>query len=284
MIITQGTPEWYAARIGHVTASRMSAVLAKIKSGEAADRKNYRTEKVVERLTGKSGENGFVTAPMQRGTDTEPKARTWYANKFDVLPTLTGFRKHPTIEWLGASVDSEIEAGKGGLEIKCPNTAQHIAALLYGMDSKHMPQVQTEIWIMGWEWVDFVSYDDRMPEGLDGYVQRVYRDDKYIAMLEEEVWTFLGEVEVTLTKLQEKLNGKAEASTEVEAEAAVDDQHPDSGAPAGAVGGDAPDQGSERPAVAGRKARARRTSARRDDAGEGAAGGGAAQEADGAKG
>ena len=38
----QGTIEWKLERLGHVTASRVADVLAKIKSGEAKTREDYR--------------------------------------------------------------------------------------------------------------------------------------------------------------------------------------------------------------------------------------------------
>ena len=47
----QRTEEWHKARLGKVTASRVADVLAKIKTGEAAARKNYKMELVVQRLT-----------------------------------------------------------------------------------------------------------------------------------------------------------------------------------------------------------------------------------------
>jgi putative phage-type endonuclease len=201
-MIEQGTPEWHEQRRGHATASRASDILAELKSGEAASRKNYRTELIVERLTGRVSDDKFITDAMKHGTDTEPLARSWYCNTRGVLVTQLGFELHPTIKWVGASVDSEVEEGVGGIEIKCPNTAQHISALINGMDPKHIPQVQFQMWVMGWQWVDFISFDDRLPEKMWGYVQRVNRDDVYIKALEEKVVKFLNEVQETIDKLE----------------------------------------------------------------------------------
>jgi hypothetical protein len=203
-MIEQGTDEWLRERLGHATGSRAKDILAKIKTGEAAARKNYRTELVVERLTNQPSDDKFVSEPMKHGTATEPSARAWYCNKHGVLVTQMGFVKHPTIPWVGASVDSEVEEGVGGIEIKCPNTAQHISALINGMDPGHVPQVQFEMWVMGWRWVDFISFDDRLPENLWGYEQRILRDDKYIdGTLVPETTLFLKEVQDTLDKLLE---------------------------------------------------------------------------------
>ena len=48
----QRTPAWFAARAGRLTASRAKDMLAAIKTGEAAARRDLRIQLVVERLTG----------------------------------------------------------------------------------------------------------------------------------------------------------------------------------------------------------------------------------------
>lgn len=195
----QGSAEWLAERCGSVTASRFSDVLAKIKSGESASRRNYRAEIVCERLT-KTPADHFETAEMRRGTEQEPHARMAYEAMTGSFVVEQGFIKHPTIAWCGASPDGFI-GDDGGIEIKCPNTAQHIDALLKGMDSDHIAQVQGNLWVSGRRWWDFISYDSRLPEHLQLYVQRVNRDDTYIAKMEAEVKAFLAEVDELLAKL-----------------------------------------------------------------------------------
>ena len=48
----QGSEAWAQARCGLVTASRCDAVIAVSKNGEAAVRRNYRSELISEILTG----------------------------------------------------------------------------------------------------------------------------------------------------------------------------------------------------------------------------------------
>jgi hypothetical protein len=208
----QGTDAWFNARLGHATASRFADILAEIKSGEAAARKNYRTELVCERLTG-FREEGFISEPMRRGTEKEPYARTAYALRDGALLTQVGFMRHPELQWCGASLDSYLDE-EGHIEIKCPNTAQHFDALLNGTPSKHKPQIQGQLWIRGpkAKWCDFVSFDDRVPEHLQLFVERIYRDDVYIAKLEAKVREFLGEVEATLEALDKRYGQLMEAA------------------------------------------------------------------------
>ncbi len=94
----QRTEEWYKARLGKVTASRVADVLAKIKTGEAAVRKNYKMELVVQRLTGQQPES-FTNAAMEWGTATEPQARMAYEANTGSFVEEKGFVDHPTIEW-----------------------------------------------------------------------------------------------------------------------------------------------------------------------------------------
>lgn len=199
----QGSDEWHAARRGKLTASRIALALATTKTGWGASRANIRAELVCERLTGRSA-TGYVNAEMQWGTDHEAEARTAYEFFRDVDVELVGFVDHPRIAMSGASPDGHIGAD-GAIEIKCPNTATHIETLLGApVDGKYVKQVQWQMACSGRKWTDFVSFDPRMPEGMHLHIQRIPRDDKMIAKLEEEASLFLVEVDTMLASLQSK--------------------------------------------------------------------------------
>jgi putative phage-type endonuclease len=188
----QRTEEWFAARLGKVTASRVADVLAKIKSGESASRKNYKRELVVQRLTNKVGES-FTNAAMEWGTEQEPFARMAYEAHTGTFVKEEGFVDHPTIEGFGCSPDGIV--GDGLIEIKCPNTANHIETVLENKaPSKYIPQMQCQMACTGAKWCDFVSFDPRVPEDLQLFVVRVDRDQEYIDSMEVEVKQFLSEV------------------------------------------------------------------------------------------
>jgi putative phage-type endonuclease len=196
----QRSAEWFAARLGKVTASRVADIIAKTKSGYSASRANYMAELVCERLTGMQGES-FSSAAMVWGTNTEPMARSAYESRMAELVEETGFVLHPTISMAGASPDGLI--GDDGLvEIKCPNTATHIDTLLSeGAPSKYMTQMQWQMACTGRKWCDFVSFDPRMPEEMQMFVIRVERNDDVITELEREVEKFLVELEYKITQL-----------------------------------------------------------------------------------
>lgn len=204
-MIEQGTPEWFAARLGNVTASRVADVIAKTKSGYSASRENYMAQLICERMTNTVAES-YSNAAMQWGTETEPLARAAYESYADVLVDEVGYIANPWIKRAGASPDGLI--GKWGLiEIKCPNTATHIETLLSEtVPTKYITQMQWQMACTGRVWCDFVSFDPRLPDGLQLFVKRVERDAEYIAMLEQEVIKFLTELDEKIFKLNERLN------------------------------------------------------------------------------
>lgn len=197
----QRTDEWFAARCGKVTASALYKVMARTKSGWGADRTNYHAQLVTERLTGRPADS-FSNSAMQWGTDTEPPARAAYAFHVDEAPIEVGFMDHPRIEWSGASPDGLVGLN-GMIEIKCPNTATHIATLDGAeIDRKYLYQMQWQMACAQRDWCDFVSFDPRLPTSMQLHIRRVERDDTLLAELETNVTEFLAEVAETVARLE----------------------------------------------------------------------------------
>lgn len=201
-MIEQRSADWFSARLGLCTASKFADAIAKLKTGKPAQaRQTYAIQLVAERLTGQPTPH-FTTAAMQWGIDNEPAARIEYAWKRDVEVEEVGFIRHASI-MAGASPDGLV-GSEGAVEFKCPSSQRHLETWLGGMPEEHMPQVQGQLWITGRVWCDFVSFDPRMPKELALYVQRVERDDIFIANLDLEVRQFLAEVDDLERQLREK--------------------------------------------------------------------------------
>lgn len=208
--IIQGSPEWHALRIGKVTASRVSDVIAKTKTGWGASRANYMAELIAERLTGEPAEK-YSNAAMAWGTEKEPDARAAYEFFRDAQVSEIAFVDHPVIGMTGASPDGLV-GDHGLVEIKCPNTATHLDTLLtQAIPSKYVTQMLWQMACTGRQWCDFVSYDPRLPEAMSLFVKRVDRDDKLIASLEKDVAEFLAELDLKLAQL-DTLYGVKEAA------------------------------------------------------------------------
>lgn len=189
----QRSPEWHAARVAMLTGTDAKSMLATIKSGEAAARRDLRTAIVVERLTGQSQEDGFVSKDMERGTQLEPDAIAAYELARDVLVQPVGFIRHPELP-AGCSLDGQVDDFTGIVEVKCPKSATHVGYWRAGkVPSDYLPQITHNLWISGAAWCDFISYDPRLPEPLRLFVRRVRREDVDLAAYELTVRLFLSE-------------------------------------------------------------------------------------------
>lgn len=207
--IIQGSPEWHALRIGKVTASRVSDVIAKTKTGWGASRANYMAELIAERLTGEPAEK-YSNAAMAWGTEKEPDARAAYEFFRDAHVVEVAFIDHPSIGMTGASPDGLV-GDHGLVEIKCPNTATHLDTLLsQSIPGKYVTQMLWQMEVSGRAWCDFVSYDPRLPETMSLFVKRVERDDNLIDEMRSLVIEFLDEIEQKITALN-RMYGVREA-------------------------------------------------------------------------
>lgn len=200
--LEQQTPEWIQMRIGIVTGSRVPDVMAKLKrgTGEAAARRNYRNELVIENLTGRACEH-YVTQAMEWGIQQEKFARNAYEVATNAIVEPVGFALHPTIGNFGASPDSLV-GDDGVLEIKCPTSETHLEWMLSGVvPVDYEPQMLAAMACTQRKWCDFVSYDPRMPDKLQLYIRRLHWDDEKIAAMEQEVCKFLDELEDALKSI-----------------------------------------------------------------------------------
>ena len=189
LTVEQGTPEWFAARLGIATASRFKDIMART----PAPRNNYSAELVAERLTGER-EEGYKSSDMQWGNDYEAVARlTYKLNNPDKKVRDCGIFLHEKIA-CGASPDGLVD-DDGTIEIKCPKTATHIQTLKSGkLPTQYFWQVQGQLWITGRKWCDFISYDPRLPENASYICIRVDRDDEAIARLADSVDNLMQQV------------------------------------------------------------------------------------------
>lgn len=209
--VIQGSAEWFALRVGRVTASRVADVVRRTKTGFSTSRANYMAELIAERLTGVPAES-YKSAAMQWGTDQEPIARSTYEFMTDLEVEPVGFVQHPTIAMAGASPDGFVGAD-GLVEFKCPLTATHLDTLLgQKIDNDYIVQVQ---WQMACRperaWCDWVSFDPRLPPSMRQFIQRVPRDNAMIGGLEKDVREFLTELDAKLSALRQRYEAKAAA-------------------------------------------------------------------------
>lgn len=197
--VSQQSQEWLEQRAGHISASRISDVLA---GGKDITREKYKIELAIERLTGNPSKNGFKNSHMERGNLLEPEARSTYSLIHDVDVVQVGFIKHPSIKWLGASPDGLI-GGDGLIEIKCPTTHVHVTYIMQRIIPRnYMMQMQLQMAVTAREYCDFVSYCENIPPRLRLLTIRIVRDDDLIHTLEQAAVKFDQEINELVTELR----------------------------------------------------------------------------------
>lgn len=170
-------------------------MLATIKTGEAAARRDLRTQLVVERLTGQPQEDCYVNGAMQWGLDHEAEAFAAYESHSGNLVRRTGFLMHMDL-MVGCSLDGDVDDFAGIVEIKCPKSATHYGYLKSGeVPAGHKPQILHNLWVSGAEWCDFVSYDPRFPDERRLFVVRVPRVELDVLAYAKTAEKFLAEVD-----------------------------------------------------------------------------------------
>jgi hypothetical protein len=205
----QRVPEWYQARVGKLTGSVAGDMLAKIKTGEAYQRRDLRTRLVCERLTGTSAEDTYVNAAMQRGIDKEADAFAAYESATGHMVNRVGFLAHDELH-AGCSPDGEIGGYVGIVELKCPKSATHLKYIRAGVvPPDYLPQITHNLWITGAQWCDFASFDDRFPPTLHLFRVRVERNQADIDAYELTARLFLTEVEKELAELDVRAGAAA---------------------------------------------------------------------------
>lgn len=200
----QGTAQWFAERTGCLTASRQAAAMKRLKNGaDSAERAALKIEVLAERLTGDVVPH-YVTPAMQHGIDTEPAARAAYELAHNVMVQECGFIPHPTIDYYGCSPDGKISP-KVGVEIKCPTTAKFLSWRLAGVvPEEHKPQMIAQAVCAGFDEVEFVAFDPRLPKHLQLFVVRFKPTQEERDAVESAAREFLAEVDAMFEQLTEK--------------------------------------------------------------------------------
>lgn len=206
----QRSPEWFQARLGRLTGSAAGKMLAKVKSGEAAGRRDLRLQLILERLTHKSQGSTYVSAAMQQGTDREPLAIAAYEAETGFLFEQTGFLSHNSL-MVGASLDAHLGNFEVLVSIKCREAAAHWDFLRAGIiPASAIAQMRHEAWVCGDTFREhhYVSWQPDFPKGKQLKVAVYTPKMLDLPEYEGEALKFLAEVDTELKSID---GWKAEA-------------------------------------------------------------------------
>jgi len=198
----QRSPAWYQIRAGKLTGSRAKHILAVGRGkDEAVGKRDLRYQLAAERMTGTPQEDSYVNGAMQWGIDHEADAVAAYEAATGAMVEAIGFCEHDTLH-AGTSPDGLIGTD-GCVSIKCPKTSTHVEYLRADAEpAAYTAQNTHELWLTGRAWIDFVSFDPRLPDLLQLLIVRVTRTPEQLAAYEVEVRKFLASVDAEVQALQ----------------------------------------------------------------------------------
>ena len=205
--LIQGSDEWFAARMGKITASRLGDIMRKTRYGESTYKAKVRLELAIERITGKSASSVVMNKAMYDGVEREPDARKLFEAVTQKEVALCGSFDHPTIPNTSASPDGLLRGENACLELKCPTHATHAKNLMSDtMDKRYLYQVQHQIQCTESDYAYFCSYHPDFPPELRLKWVRVERDDSVLESLNEEIRAFDASIEDMIVKIKKGAN------------------------------------------------------------------------------
>ena len=205
----QGTPEWFAARLGIPTASSFDKLITPT-GKPSSQAKGYMCELLAEWLLNRDVKSFAGNEWTERGQALEPEARAQYEFITDRQINTVGIvymddRKLVSASPDGLAFDAGTESYMHGLEIKSPSPAVHVEYLLSDtMPDKYKAQVQGSMLVTDLDRWDFVSYHPDM----DPAIITVRRDEKFIKTLSDILDQFVDEM---LEKREKLINGSVAA-------------------------------------------------------------------------
>jgi predicted phage-related endonuclease len=199
--VAQRSDAWQTARLGRLTSSSAAEMLAVIKSGEAAGRRNLRIRLALERITGQSQASSFQSAAMLAGIAREAEAAAHYEALTGSVLQHTGFLAHNSV-MAGASLDGHVGDFAGIVELKNPIAATHLEYLTTGqIPGDYRKQIVHQLYVSGARWCDWLSYCPEFPIGLQVKLVRVERNDQEIASYALAAALFLKEVDAAVAAI-----------------------------------------------------------------------------------
>lgn len=193
--VVQNTDEWLDLRVGKLTGSGVSKIMANYGKAFGDPAKKLAITIAREQVTGKrSMAESYSNAHMERGHEQEPFARTLYEDQYFMDVSNGGFFEDNN---LGCSPDGLVGT-PGLIEIKSVLDHVHYANIKRGgIDPAYKWQIHFNLMVTNRDWIDSVSYCADFPEETQLYVHRINRSDclEEFGMMANRITEFFNLVE-----------------------------------------------------------------------------------------
>lgn len=195
--VPQLSDEWFDAKCGIPSASNFHLIVD-MKGNPSKSRTDYMRKLAWERIKGVD-KDSFMSWDMKRGIENEPTARKVYTDNcvhsFNVSLRQVGLCYFNEEKKYSCSPDLLV-GEDGGLEIKDAKDKVQRNRFFDGWSlSKVFQQVQGSLHITSRSWWDRMSHNLGAPFRLQ-IVERIERDETFIAKLKIELETFCEELDV----------------------------------------------------------------------------------------
>lgn len=200
--VEQNTDEWLDLRVGKITGSAISKIMANYGKAFGSPAKDYAVQIALERIKGVAQGSSYSNGHMERGHEQEPLARMEYENEFFCDVDNGGFFDCGTE---GCSPDGLVYED-GVIEIKSVIPSVHYQVVKRNdIDPKYKWQLYFNLQKTGREWLDFVSYCHDYPSEKKLFVHRIYAKD--CAEFFRQIDIRIAEFEALVTETINNING-----------------------------------------------------------------------------
>jgi hypothetical protein len=195
--VEQGSGEWLTLRLGIPTASMFNKIITPKKLEYSTQSRDYAFYLIAEKLLNYSLSSLDNLEWIARGKELEPAAIKMYEFAEEVVTAPVGFLTTDDLR-MGATPDRLLVNEPACLELKCPAPHTHVKYMIDGFGEDYMAQVQGQMLVGEFEWVDRYSYHPEMPPVL----VRTYRDEAYLDILSSHLNRFCDEKDALLEKVK----------------------------------------------------------------------------------
>ena len=190
--VAEGSEQWLRLRLGIPTASNFHKIVTP--TGKLSTQaRSYMYQLIAERLLREPVEDIGNLYYVARGRELEPQAIHAYEFERDIETKPCGFITTDNGR-IGCTPDRLIVGQSAAVELKCPAPHTHICYLIEGFGTDYVPQVQGQMLVGEFGWIDRYSYHPNLPPVL----VRTHRDEPFITKLREALDQFCAAFDRTL--------------------------------------------------------------------------------------
>ncbi len=202
--VQQNSDEWLELRLGKVTCSNFSTIMANQGKAFGDPAKKYAVQLALEQITGMRSANNFSSEHTERGHMQEPIARMLYEDSYYCDISNGGF-----FCWgkYGDSPDGLVSTD-GVIEIKSVISSVHYDTLRRGApDPAYRWQLIGHLDCTQRDYVHYVSYCADFPEGNQIIVYQLEKNqcEEDLKLLQERRAKFIELVDSTKKNILERL-------------------------------------------------------------------------------